>query len=175
MARALLVVALTLAMLMPGCLNGGSVESLWKDLEAKPKFQERSLFNDRVEFSPDGIADPDNPPEDQDDLGSRWSTNITIPEGTRTMTVLFTVNFSTSELPDAPLPGGAPDVPDGQVEIRVEGPGNESRNISYTEPTRGGFDFNGPTPGEWTLSLNAVGDGSVLFRVVGEVRVTDTN
>lgn len=174
MARALLVAALAGVLLMPGCVDSGTFDDLWTDLEAEPKYEERSLFNEQVDFSPSGTLDPDNPPSTTDDASHRWSENITIPEGTRSITVLFTVNFTKPGPSDGVLPENSPG-PDGQIEIFVRGPDadNETQNVTYEEAARGGFDFNGPTAGDWTLGFEARGEGTVTFRVFGTVLVAD--
>lgn len=175
MARALFVAILVGMLLVPGCVDSETFDDVWTDLEAKPQYQERTLFNTQVEFSADGTVDPSSPPGGSEDIGDRWTTNITIPEGTRSITVVFTVNFTTPDPSEAPLPASPPNTPNGQIRVFTQGPNaaNESQNVTYQESAEGGFDFQRPTAGDWTLGLDAIGQGTVTFRVFGTVQVTD--
>jgi len=168
MRRGLLVAAVALALVAPGCLEGG-LDRLWTDLEAQPDHEERSLFQEEVDFSAAGTLDPQNPPDDSENVGDRWNTTFDLPTGTRSATVLFTVNFTTngSQLPMDPGPSN-----EGQIRLYLEGPGeNDTQDRTYESSISGGFDVTGPAPGEWTFGFEAVGDGTVEARGFATVPV----
>lgn len=168
MARVWIVLGLAGALVAPGCLQGG-LDQLWTDLEAEPEYEERSLFHDQQEFSPAGILDPEDPPGDQDDLAHRWSTNISVPSGTKAMTVVFTVNFTSPE--DEGAPSQVSPDQEGQIRLYAEGPGgdNETQELTYESSAEGGFDFRGPSGGLWTVGFDARGEGTVDLRVFATV------
>lgn len=178
MTRAWIVVGLAALLVLPGCLDSETYSGLWEDLEAKEKFQERSLYTETVEFGPQNAVDPNNPPTSPpgglEDVGDAWNTTIPVPDGTRRLTVLFTVNFSTSDTSSGPLPANPPD---GDMFIYARGPNaqNESQNTTIEENAHLGFDFTDPSGGEWTLGYEARGQGTISWRVIGEVPVNRTD
>ncbi len=171
MHRAGLLILLAMTLPLAGCVEGG-VDRIWNDLEAQPDYVEKSLYHDQHAFAPTGILDPQDPPEDPDDLSDREQVPVTVPEGTRSMTVIFDVNFSMPDTDEVPI--GNPLSQEGQITIYVQGPSEEeNQTITYEQSARGGFDFNGPTPGEWTLAYEALGEGTVEWRVFATVPTDD--
>lgn len=171
MRRAWVAIAALLLIPTTGCLDGASFDDLWTDLEAKDRFQERALFEDTVEFSPTGVTDSPGVPGGPEDVSDRWNATFDVPDGTRQLTVLFTVNFSTSDA-QQPLPANPPD---GSIFVYTRGPNptNESQNLTVEEPIRAGFDFTNPTGGQWTVGYQARGQGTVSWTVLGLVPVED--
>lgn len=168
MVRVWIVLGLAAMLMAPGCLQDG-VDQLWTDLEAEPSFEERSLFHDQIDFSASGVLDPENPPQDEGDLSDEWSANVSVPSGTKAMTVVFEVNFTSPE--DQGAPSDLSPDQEGQIRLYVEGPGgdNETQEISYEKSAEGGFDFTGPSGGMWTVGFEAVGEGTVDLRVFATV------
>lgn len=166
-------VVLALIVLLPGCLSSETYEGLWEDLEAKDRFETRVLFNETIEFSASGVSDSDDPlgpvTGGADQAGDRWNTTITVPNGTRQLTTVFTIAFETSDAQE-PMPTNPPD---GDIRVYVRGAGNESQNLTVEEPIRAGFDFPDPTEGEWTLGFVARGQGNVSWDVTALAPVQD--
>lgn len=167
--RSLLAALLLVSSGMTGCLDGSFFEQIRNDLEAEDEYEERSLLSERVPFSPAGVLDPDNPIDDPSDASQRWNGTALVPNGTRSLTVTFQINFSSPEQPEQ-FPS---DVPDGEVRVYVEGPGEESeqRSLTRTKAASVGFDFRSPAEGEWIVGMEARGNGTVVFNVNGIVPV----
>lgn len=159
--RSALLALLLLGPAFTGCLDGSFLEQIRNDLDAEDEYEERNLLAEEVGFSPAGIVDPDKAIEDESDVSAAWNTTVTVPEGARDLTVLFSVAFATPEAPDE-LPVNPPD---GEVRVYVLTPGGDERSLTRSEPAEAGFDFTGPAPGEWTVGMEARGNGTVTFTV----------
>lgn len=170
--RRVLLAVLLVTPASVGCLDSGIIDDLRNDLEAEDKFERRVFLDEQVPFTPAGIADPDATVDSPDDVSTRWNETIRVPDGTRSLTVKFRINFTNPD-PSGPLPQNPPD---GQVEVFVEGPegSNVSRSLTRTESANAGFDFNTPSEGEWTVGMRARGNGTVAFNVHGVVPVEAT-
>lgn len=165
--RRVLLAGLLVTTAFTGCLSPDAVENLRDDLEAKDEFVDRALLVEEVEFSPAGIADPNKSLEGPGDASHTWNGTFEVPEDTRQLTVRFQIEF-TSPDPSGPLPTNPPD---GDVRVYVEGPpgSDERRNITRSESATAGFDFSSPDSGEWTVGMEARGNGTVAFNVHGLV------
>lgn len=171
--RRVLASLLLVTSALAGCLDGSVFENLRNDLEAEDEFEDRTLLSQEVEFAPQDILDPEKTIEDESDVSAEWNGTIDVPERTRTLTVTFRINFSTTdEFPQDP-PGNPPD---GEVRLYVEGPPGSSvdRNLTYDKDATAGFDFSSPEAGAWTVGMEARGQGSVTFNVHGIVPVNAT-
>lgn len=142
-ALALLLVLSTFS----GCT---AVEDAWndlkKDLEAEPKFTRATLFEETVEFSASGALDPTRVGSGAGDLGDRWNASVTVPDGTRSMRILFVVNFTAPQDRPDPLPDQ-----EGQVRIFVTTPPG-TPSTSSTRPRPAGASTSGdrtPGTGRW--------------------------
>ncbi len=169
MRQLTLVLALILVAAVPGCIDGG-IDGLWEDLEAKDTFTEAELLNTTASFDVTGILDPTNPPEGEEGLADAWSETFTVPDGTRRMTVRFSVTF------DEPEPEGSPVTPPrGEITFNITAPaaGTEEESITFEQSAAAGLDFTGPTPGEWTVAFAARGEGNVRVLAQAVVPVVD--
>lgn len=173
MRRAWLALALATIILAPGCLDSNTYEGLWDDLEAEDEYHEQSFLIETINFSVAGLADPMNPPGSEEDASDSWNETITLPNGTQSMTVLFQVNFSASDLPDSPLPTNPPD---GDISIYAQSPeGEQGQNTTLQENANLGFEFTNPNPGDWTIGFDARGEGTITFRVLATVPINGTS
>lgn len=159
--RSLLLAVLLLAPAATGCLDGSFLDQIRNDLEAEDENEERTLLSERVGFSPAGIVDPNKTVDGPEDVSTQWNQTVAVPEGTRSMTVLFNINFTSVPSPD-PLPE---DPPDGEVRVYVQKPDGEERSLTRTAPAQAGFDFTRPQSGDWTVGMDARGNGTVTFNV----------
>lgn len=159
--RRLFVALLLLASAASGCLDGSFVDRIRNDLQAEEEFEDRSLMNEEIEFTPLDVVDPQNPPEDPTSIGTQWNGSVQVPPGARSLTVSFEIDFTTPEPPGG-LP--APSV-ENEVTVYVETADGEQRNLTRSEPATVGFDFSNPTAGEWTVGMTARGNGTVGFNV----------
>lgn len=157
--RSLLAALLLLGPAFTGCLDTSVFEELRNDLEAEDEFENRVLLREEVAFTPAGVADPNKTFEDEDDASSEWNTSVQVPEGVRSVTVTFTINFTSPASPTGTL------VDPRQVEVYVDPSEGEQRNLTRSQPATVGFDFPRPEPGEWTLGMQARGNGTVTFNV----------
>lgn len=158
--RRVLAAVLLLAPAFTGCLDGSVVGQLREDLEAQDEYEGRVLLLERVKFTPAGIADPNGTVEDESDVSSRWNQTFTVPEQTRSVTATFAIDFSSAGSDTLPDAG-----PDGEVRVYVEAADGDTRNLTRNEPAEAGFDFPNPSAGEWTVGMEARGNGSVTFNV----------
>lgn len=160
--RNLLVALLLLAPASAGCLDGSFLEQIRNDLEAEDEFEDRQLLSEEVAFSPTGIADPNKTVEDESDVGSEWNTTVAVPQGTRSLTVVFQIAFENSDASEeVPI-----NPPDGEVRVYIQSPdGERERSVTHTQPAQAGFDFNSPQPGGWVVGMEARGSGTVTFNV----------
>lgn len=167
--RRVLLAAILLTPATAGCLDGGGFDfdGLRNDLEAKDEFEDRILLTEKVPFTPAGIATADDTPSGPDDVSSSWETSVAVPNGTRSLTVKFVINFTNPDVSE-PLPVNPPD---GEVNVYIEGPGGTERNLTRTESATAGFDFVSPQEGDWTLGLQARGNGTAQFTLRGIVPV----
>jgi hypothetical protein len=166
--RRLLAAVLLVTSAFAGCLDGSVLEGLREDLEAEDEFEQRSLLDVEVPFSPAGIVDPDRSYEDERDASTQWNDTFAVPNGTRSMTVIFEIDFNGSEQQDD-LPGNPPD---GEVRVYLTSPDGEvDRNLTRNEPAQAGFDFTGPKAGDWTIGMDARGNGTVSFDVDATVPI----
>lgn len=167
--RSLLAALLLVTSGLTGCVDGSFVEQLRNDLEAEDEYEDRSLLAEEVPFTPAGVVDPNNTYEDRSDVSSQWNETVLVHNGTRSLTVRFKINFSTPERP-SPIPS---DAPDGEVRVYVQGPSDDSQNRSLTRTKAAtvGFDFRSPAEGEWTVGMEARGNGTVTFNVDAVVPV----
>lgn len=158
--RRVLLAVLLLTPATVGCLDGGVFEDLRKDLEARDEYEEQTLLVETVHFTPTGIADPNGSIQGPDDVSQRWNQTVTVPEGTRSVTVTFKINFTNPE-----APGLLPEQPpDGEVRVYIDPPGPDNqRNLTRTKPATAGFDFPAPDAGPWQVGMNARGNGTVAF------------
>lgn len=159
--RSLVLAVLLIAPAFAGCVNGSFVDRIRNDLEAEDEHEERTLLSEEVGFSPVGIADPNKTADGPEDASTQWNETVPVPEGTRSLTVLFAINFSTPSSPD-PVPTNPPD---GEVRVYVKMPSGEERSLTRSEPAQAGFDFTNPDPGGWTVGMDARGNGTVTFNV----------
>lgn len=159
--RSLLAAILLLAPAFTGCLDSGIVEELRNDLEAEDEHEERVLLSEEVRFTPADVLDPDRSYEDESDLSARWNETFTVPEGTRSVTSTFEIVLGMPDEPD----GSPVNPPDGEVRVYIETSDGDERTLTRTEPASAGFDFPSPPSGEWTIGMEARGNGTVTFHV----------
>jgi hypothetical protein len=160
--RHVLAAVLLLVPAVAGCLDGSPLNDIRNDLEAEDEYEERELLAERVDFSPTGIPDSADSIADPSDVSDRWNGTVTVPPDTRSMTVRFAINFTSVDEPD----GSPVDPPDGEVRVFVDAPSDDAdRSLNRTESAQAGFDFTSPEAGEWTVGLEARGEGTVTFNV----------
>lgn len=163
--RSILLAVLLLGPALTGCLDTSVFEDLRNDLEAEDEYEDRELLLEEVDFGPTGVADPDRSVEDEDDVSSQWNTTVQVPEGVRSVTVTFAINFTSPAEPTGTLADPR------EVRVYVQPSEGEERSISRSQGATVGFDFPTPDPGEWTLGLEARGNGTVTFTMNGVVPV----
>lgn len=163
MLRAL-ALALLLAAPLSGCLSSGPFDDLWEDLDVEERFETREVVNETQTFSPAGLADPSIlPPESPEDVRDPYEATFELPAGTRSLQMVFFVNFTT---PESPVPG----VPQGEVTVFLQGPeGEERQNVTLQATAGGSFDVRRPNPGTWTYGFRALGNGEVGFHATAVV------
>ncbi|MDX1611125.1 MAG: hypothetical protein R3185_02065 [Candidatus Thermoplasmatota archaeon] len=170
-----LLAAILLASGMAGCIDVGERwDDLQNDLRVEPRFTQTILFEEEQAFSFSGALDPTSPPQGASDVGANWTTSFPVPEGTRSMRVLFVVNF-TQAPPSPPDPLPSPTNQEGEVRVFVRpanASANETQDEFYQASGAGGFDFRRPAGGDWTIGFDqAIGEGTVSFRVEAQVPV----
>lgn len=169
MRTGLLFTALLLTAGLTGCLG---LDERWDDLrgdlEVEPRFTSEVLLNESDAFSVTDVLDPTAPPTGEEDIGASWNASVQVPNGTKRMRVLFTVDFTEppEELP--PLPTEQR----GEVRVFVQPPSDETREQVFQASGSGGFDIRAPEEGRWQVGYDqGLGQATVSFTVQATVPV----